>query len=474
MRFNRVLLVIPEYPSNILGPSFPFPGIGYLAESLEKNNIEYDVIDMRLKHNRIKTLSNKIKHFKPELIGLHLMTFNYKSHYNIIKMIKTQFPDCRIVVGGPHLSTLREKVLLECPEISYGIVLEGEDVLVELCTGHDYSSLKGLIYRNDGSVTYTGDREFVEQLDRLPFPRYRKFELDKYITRQIGIITSRGCPYNCVYCAVNLCIGKKYRKRSPKSVVDEMEYWYAKGYSQLNILDDNFTLSKKRVYDICDEIEKRRLKGLTFACPNGIRATNVDRELLDRMRQVGFKKIFFGVEAGNNKVLAALRKECTIEQVEQVIKHSCELGYEVGMFFLLGSPSETMEDVEDSLRLAQEYPIIDAVFNNLIPYPNTELFDWVSANKYFVYQPSYYLNSISHFDSEPVFVTSEFTREERAVARKRIEKIRKRIRRNFVKRKLANHNFLLRNIAAMTYVAKPFQWLIHRNRAFRKLIERIR
>lgn len=472
MRFSRILLIIPEYPANVLGPSSPFAGIGYLAESLEKNNIEYDVIDMRLKHNNLKTLLNKIRYFKPGLIGLHLMTFNYLNHYKIIKTIKQEFPDVCIVVGGPHLSMLREKVLMECPEIDFGIVLESENSTIELAEGRDLKSIRGLIYRNN-DIVYNGDREFIKDLDILPFPKYKRFELDKYVTRQIGLVTSRGCPYKCIYCAVNLCIGREYRKRSPKSVVDEIEYWYNEGYSEFNILDDNFSIDKKRVYEICDEIKRRHIKGLNFACPNGLRVTNVDRDLLKRMKDVGFNKIFFGVEGGTNKVLTALRKGVDIETVEQVVKHACELEYEVGLFFLLGSPQETMSDVEASLKLASKYPIIDAVFNNLIPYPNTELFEWVEENRYFIKAPAEYLNSVSHFNSQPVFATPEFTLKERMATRKRIEKVRKVIRKKYIKRLLPAW-FPFKAVVSCVYVSGWFQNISQNNRIFRQIVEGLR
>lgn len=472
MRFSRILLVIPEYPVNVLGPSLPFAGIGYIAESLERNNIEYDVVDMRLKHNNLKTLLSKIRYFSPQLIGLHLMTFNYLNHYKIIRTIKQEFPDKHIAVGGPHLSILRGKVLIECPEIDFGVVLEGENSIIELVGGYDLKSIKGLIYR-DNNVTYSGDREFVKDLDTLSFPRYKKIELNKYVTKQIGLVTSRGCPYKCIYCAVNLCIGREYRKRSPKNVVDEIEYWYSKGYSEFNILDDNFSMDKKRVYEICDEIERRHIKRLSIACPNGLRATNVDRDLLKRMKDVGFNKIFFGVEGGTNKVLAALRKGLNIETVEQAVKGACELGYEVGLFFLLGSPQETVNDVEASLQLACRYPIIDAVFNNLIPYPNTELFEWVRKNQYFIEEPAKYLNSVSHFNLRPVFATPEFTLEERIAIRKRIEKVRKVIREKYINRLLPAW-FPFKELVSCIYVSGWFQTISQNNRFFRQMVEGLR
>lgn len=174
---------------------------------------------------------------------------------------------------------------------------------------------------------------------------------------------------------------------------------------------------------------------LVLKCPNGVRADAVDRNLLQRMKEAGFTQLSFGVEAGNNKVLRSIKKGETIEVMERSIKEACEIGFDVTLFFLVGSPGETPSDVEDSVALALKYPLYEAMFYNLIPFPGTELFEWVREKGLFLREPREYLNNASHWDSEPVFETPEFSVEERREALIYTKRIRKLIKRKAFERK---------------------------------------
>ena len=413
MKINDVLLIKPYYYGSHYDNRFMPAGLAYISEALSKANIQNKIIDMGLgyRHNE---LIKELEEFEPDLIGLSIMSFGYKNTYRMIESIKESYPSVPIVVGGPHLSTLRENVLEECEAIDFGITLEGEETIVELCRGDKpLSEIKGLLYRNDsGDIIYPGDRDFISNLDQNGFPTYSKVELDKY-PRFVNVVTSRGCPYQCIYCPVHLAIGRKFRARNSKSVVDEIRYWYEKGYREFGIADDNFTLIRERVWDICDEIEKQGLTGLKISCGNGLRTDKVDRKLLAKMKEVGFHYIAFGVEGGNNKVLDTLCKGEKIENIEQAIKDACDLGYKVTLFFLLGSPGETRADIEDSLRLATKYPVYDVRFYNLIPFPNTKLYEWVINNNYFRKDPIKFISEASHWVNDPIFETPELSISER-------------------------------------------------------------
>lgn len=418
MRFNPVLLILPSYSSSHYASAMrPLAGMGYIAETLRENGIEYDVLDMGLGYS-IKHLKKKIATFKPELIGISMMTFMHKDTYRLIHEIRSSFPNVHIVAGGPHISTMREAALKECLDIDYGIVLEGEETIIQLCKGEGLSEIKGLIYREGDNIHYTGDRKFIENLNEVSFPKYEKFELDKYGVKEIAIVSSRGCPYNCIYCPIQVAIGKKFRVRSADNVLYELEYWYKRGYSRFDFVDDNFTLHKKRVHEICVGIERRGLKDLELHCGNGIRADKVDRKLLRRMREVGFNYIAFGVEGGNNKVLGTLKKGETIEVIEEGIKNACELGFRVSLFFLVGSPGETCDDIKDSVKLALKYPIVDVRFYNIIPYPRTELWDWLHENNYLIRDPEVFLNEGSSWVRSPIFITPELPLDKRKKAMK--------------------------------------------------------
>jgi len=461
MRFSKVLLVrqsVIEGRHRIA--TVPPMGIGYIAEILENNSVEYDVLDMGLGY-KLEDLCRKIDKFSPDLVAISMMPLSYREVYSIFEEVKNRYPKITIVCGGPYVSSRRQPVMEECKAFDLGVVLEGEDTMMELCSGVDYDKILGLMYRKNGQVVFTGERPFRLDLDNIHFPRYTKFELSKYLYKEIGLITSRGCPYQCIFCPVHTAIGRKLRFRSAKSVVDEISYWYNQGYRKFNIYDDNFTFKKERVYEICDLIKKSSLKGLQIRCSNGIRADKVDRDLLTLMKEVGFYRLGYGVECGNNRMLKVLKKGETIEQIEEAIKISCELDYVVELFFLLGSPTETWADIEDSFRLAQKYPVFAAFFYNLIPFPNTELYHWIEKNAEFVIDPIEYLNRASHFVNQPAFVTPELSLADRKRAFEQGQKIERKIRTNYMiahlRKKFGFFGVLLAKIV-MTPILTHLYW----------------
>lgn len=421
---------------------------------------------------KLPHLWDTIEKFKPDLIGASIWTYKYKDTYNLLKTIKQKYPGIAMVAGGPHISTLRKEALADFGCVDFGVVLEGEETIFELCRGKALNEIKGLIYREGNELFYNGDRDFIADLDTLAFPRYDNFDLNKYFLREIAIISSRGCPHNCIYCPVQLAIGKNLRIRSAKGVVDEIEYWYNKNYRRFNFADDNFTFFKERVYEICDEIQKRNLKELDLRCGNGIRADKVDRDLLRHMRETGFNYIGLGVEGGNDRVLKNLKKGETIEQIEQTIKEACALDYDVTLFFLAGSPGETLADVKDSVKLAEKYPVFQARFYNIIPYPGTELFTWLKEKNLLLEEPSSYLNDASAFSDRPLFETEELSRNERVKMFKRLRKVENLILKKTIKRKLAKFG-LFGGFVAMICPPEIIYYLIRHQKFMRQLFENI-
>jgi len=470
MRFERVLLVSPP-SSSYLGAARPPQNLGYLARALLDNDISYDVLDMRLGY-KFKHLKKKIENFKPDIVGISLVSLEYKNSYDLISMIKQTFPSIKIVVGGPHVTVLKEEVLEECTDIDYGVVHEGEGTLVDLCQDRvAENEIKGLIIRDGEKVVFNAGRRYPKNLDKISWPTYEKFEMHRYI-QEMPFNSSRGCPYQCVFCP-NKLINRKYRMRSAENVVDEIEYWYRKGYRIFNYDDDNFTLINERVYRICDEIEKRGIKDIELRCSNGIRADRVNRRLLKRMREVGFNYIAFGVDGGNNRMLEINKKGETIEQIEQAIKDACDLGFDVKIFVIVGMPYERLEDVEDSLRIVQKYPIKRVILNNPIPYPGTELFETVKKNNWFIKQPEEYLNYVTENENIPVFETPEISREERIELLKRCRKIEKMVTRDAVKRMYKKYSFLA-SIAGYLFASDIIENMFFKNVIFRRFIEHIR
>ncbi|MBI4982298.1 MAG: radical SAM protein [Candidatus Omnitrophica bacterium] len=414
-----MMLLRPEYKQSHYEYVGLPTGLGYISESLAKNNIVQEVVDMLLGYD-YACLKERIIVFKPDLIGINMMSFRFKDHYALLEKIKKDFPGVHIVAGGPHISSFREKALSESSAIDYGVVMEGEEALIELCRSDmEINSIKGILYRKEGTIIYTGDRPFRLDLDNVDFPRYQYFEINKY-PKFISLVTSRGCPHSCIFCPVQLTIGKKLRVRSAGSVLNEVDYWYKKGLRVFNIVDDNFAFNKKRVLEICAGIKEKGFKDLVLSCRNGIRADTVDREVLLAMREAGFNYLAFGVESASEKMLKIIKKGESLKDIEQAVKDACELGFMVTLFFIVGLPYETEQDVKESLRFAVKYPVFDVRFYNPMPFPGTELYQWVKSNGYFNKNTEDFLNASSHWVNRPIFFTPELSNSKRIKLFKRL------------------------------------------------------
>ncbi|MBM3245428.1 MAG: radical SAM protein [Candidatus Omnitrophica bacterium] len=432
---KKILLINPEYSRTYFSlPVLP-AGLGYLAESLGRHSIDYRVIDMSLGY-KTRPLYSEIRKFRPDFIGITCISYMLKNTYEVVRGIKEMFPDVKIVIGGPHVSSIKEEVLKQCEALDFAIVGEGEVSLPELILGKPQEGIKGLIFREGENLVFNGHRDFFANLDSLGFPKYKGFEMNRYGYKMIGIVTSRGCPYSCIYCSCNV-IGKQIRFRSANSIVEEIQYWYGLGYREFGIQEDNPTFDRSRMLQICSAIQKKGFKGLKLMCGNGVRADRVDRQLLIEMKKAGFKRLAFGVESGSDKVLKAIRKGSTVEIMDRAIREATDLGFFVSLFFLVGSPSETNEDVLASVSLALKYPVQCIDFFNLIPLPGSELFDWVRDNGYFLVAPENYLNARQHPARSvfPVFQTPEFPGEERMRMLRHTKNITRKVKRRALREK---------------------------------------
>lgn len=472
MRFHRVLLVSPPAESRYGGLRIP-SGVGYIAQALYDRGIEYDYVDMRIGYS-YNDLVKKAARFRPDLIGFSACSLGYRNTYRIIESLKRRVPGAAVVVGGHHMTILKRRVMEECGAVDFGVVSDGERTIVELCEGVPTESIRGLLYRREAAtepdrIAYTGDRAPVA-LDEIAFPKYIGFRMGDY-SRQMPVVSSRGCVHHCTFCP-NKLIGGVYRVRGVDHFVDEIEFWHEKGIRQFAVDDDNFTLMKERVYAICDEIERRGLSGLFIRCSNGLRADRVDRPLLERMKEIGVKEVGFGVDGGNNRMLRHLKKGESIETIENAISTACALGLDVRVFFMIGTPLETGEDIEDSIRLARKYPVVKANLNNPIPYPGTEMFDYLEKNKLFTVPPEEYLNSVAENEGVPVFATPELSAAERVEILKRCRKVETEITGKAIIRLFGNFAFIR---FVLTYaMINYFEKLFFNNLAFRRFFERLR
>lgn len=398
---------------------------------LKQHKISTKILDMRIGYG-FGQLFKTIDKFRPDVVGVTSYSYLYKKAYEVVDKVKS-YGDHIVILGGPHVSALRGKVL-EDTQADFAAKGESEYTLLELCeaisTEGNYKEIKGLIWRDKNSITENVDRPFIQDLDSLPFPAYEDFELEKYgcySERRLPIITSRGCPYQCIFCAVKMCMGNRFRARSPENVVDEMEYWYRKGWKNFDINDDCFTFDLKRAEKICDLILERDLR-ITYDLYNGIRVNKASEEVLLRMKNSGCRLVQYGIEAGNQEVLKKIKKGITIEQAKRAVELTKKVGIPCVVNFIIGHPGETFDRAMDSIRLAEELPVDSVCFYNLVPYPGTELFEWVKSNARLLYPPEVFLSRISYAEKDPIFETDDFSvRERRRVLKRGFQLYRKKV-----------------------------------------------
>lgn len=425
MTTPRLTLVYPSY-SKMLGtsnykrygvyaglghiPERPHIGLGYLSQYLLDNGYDHDFVDMNLLKNYAE-FKKRTKKYNPDIIGLTMVTPGYLKGYKLIKQIKKDFPKAKIIVGGPHVGLVLKDIFKRCPEIDVGFVSEAEESLIKyLDTNCNPEKIDGVLYKK-GKKIFFNPPVLEPEISKFPFPKYEKFDLSKY--SGVGLYTSRGCPFRCIFCNVESYRRKAVRVRSSESVLKEIDYWYKKGQRLFPIEDDNFTFSRERTIKLCRAIKKRNYKGISFSLGQGVRADKVDKRLLKTLFNSGFRYVTIPAEAGNNKSLLNLRKGETIEQIESAIKNACEIGFEVRVLFVIGAPNDTWQDVEDTFKLARKYPIMYCRYNNLMPIPGTYLFDWATDNKLFLKPPEKYLNSYDLDYTQPFFETPELSADER-------------------------------------------------------------
>jgi anaerobic magnesium-protoporphyrin IX monomethyl ester cyclase len=371
----RTLLINTPYPASEI-PQIPM-GLAYIAAVLEKAGIEIQVLDFLVNDYSKITLARKIHDFAPELIGITSVTMNFPIASQILRDCKEIDSNVITIIGGPHASFTCEEIMKELPWIDIVVIGEGERTMLAIASGIRLAEINGLAYRKDGSFSRTAERSLIDNLDELPVPARHLFPVSQYfpVNPKSGMISGRGCPFSCIFCVGHRMVGKKKRFRNPTLVVDEMEQILNLGFKGINIVDDLFTLNKKHVYGICDEIKSRHLK-FNWTC--FARVDTVNKELLSIIADAGCNCICYGVETADMEMMKTLKKKITPDEVEQAIHLTLEAGIEAMASFILGLPGETEDTLLKTIKFAQELKATCAL-HALAPFPGTEL--WDNADK---------------------------------------------------------------------------------------------
>ncbi len=405
-------------PGEVVYGSHPHVGVAYLVAVLKRAGIMTKIFDTLVENDDWK-LWRTLDEFQPDLIGITGFSYCYNYLKDLTDRV-CQRAKCPVVLGGSHVSAAR-KSALEDISAQFAIKGEGEITFLELISElkkaqPNFGQIDGLIWRQGAGIVENRDRQLIANLDELPFPDFEGFRLDRYLhtkERKMPIITSRGCPYGCNYCSVRLSMGRGFRPRSAENVVSEMEHWYRKGWRGFEINDDCFNVDMVRAKKICDLIVRRGLK-IKLELYNGIRVDRVDEELLRKMKRAGCVFICYGCESGNQKIIDRIGKHIKLADVRRAVELTNQAGIRNAVNFIVGHPGETYQSAMDSLNFARSLPTDFVNFYNLVPYPGTELYDWVRHNARLLVPEKDYLRQISYRDNKPIFETKEFTRAERA------------------------------------------------------------
>lgn len=297
------------------------------------------------------------------------------------KSIKKEFPEKRILFGGPYCSS-DPHYFIKQEYIDAVAIGEGEETAYEYITNEDPLRVKGLVIKDRrGNVIFTGDRENIANLDSLPYPAFNKVNINRYNhfpkkdKPVSSIVTSRGCVFDCAFCFHTL--GYKWRARSPGNVVNEIE-WQIKELKikELCIYDDNFTFDEERAEKICDLMLERDIK-INIQFPNGIYINKINKVLLGKLKKIGTHYIGLAPESGNKNTMERVKKSSEDEQIKNIVSTCRKLNIRTLGFFILGFPWEGSGEIKRTIDYAKRIDTDLVQFTRLIPYRKTHIYEFM-------------------------------------------------------------------------------------------------
>ena len=382
--------------------AFPI-GLGYVASALENSGHSVSVFDFQEKGNTIHEFKKLIKKEAFDIIGFSVTTLTRNNTLNLSDISKEILPNCILIVGGAYPTVYPEKLISQSSAIDLEVVGEAEQTVIELATALksnlDLNKIKGIVFKDKkGNIIQTPLRPLIGNLDHLPFPAFHLFDLDAYhpppgmfFKRPLRhMITTRGCPFKCIFCDDRVIWRGKCRMRSAENIVEEMEFIIKKyGAKEIQFYDDTFTVNKKRIFRLCELLIEKKL-GVIWRCSS--RVDTVDEEMLDAMYDAGCRSISYGIESGDDEILNKMNKGTTVAQAKDVIKWTNKARIQAKGFFMMNFPGETIETTEKTIALAKELDLDFAGFNLTVPHHGEELKKLV--------EESYPLNEKAYFSSD--------------------------------------------------------------------------
>ncbi len=390
----RVALVFPTFldvelashqdNARFLG-AIPPLSLGYVASVLTRAGADVLLLDCPTEGLTVDRAIEEVRSFQADYVGFTLATVDWLASLKWIESFK-QAVDCQIVVGGIHMECYPEETLSH-QAIDIGLVGHADLGLVDLLDAHgsggDLNTVQGAVFRNnDGEVVVVPSISRPNEEEDMPWPARELWPTERHFsivsTQQhfTAAMSNFGCPYRCEFCILR---GDAVRQRSAMSVVDEMEACYRDfGIREIDFFDPVFTMRKDRVLDICDELERRQLKGLIWSIR--ARTDALDQRLLDRMWEVGCRRICYGIESGSNRILQRVDKRMkSTDHIGEVIRATKARGYEVLAFVMIGNPLEDQQTIGMTRRMLRSLPIDLVQIASLFPLPKTPIYNEIVA-----------------------------------------------------------------------------------------------
>ena len=390
---TSTLLIYPFFRRRLDRSRFRFPplGVAYVAASLREAGHSVHVLDCTFLSRR-EAVSQALA-ARADVVGIYCMATMKEDCLGFARALRGR---CGLLVAGGPLPTCEPEAFVQ--DFDAVVRGEGEQTMLEILAAHqagaDLASVPGVVCRREndapagsaaalesGAAACAPPRPFASDLDRIPFPardllpngRYIEFGRKSYGYAITTVMSTRGCRFRCEFCS-NAVFGDSYRERSPQNVIDEIEEVLALGYDRISFADDVFTLNRRRVLEICEEIGRR---GLRFSWECLGRVDAFDPETAQAMKAAGCFRVFFGIESGNDRILRLMDKRITTAQAAGVVLAAHQTGLEVGAFFIVCYPGETDDTVLDTLRFATSLPLDYLGLTMPYPLPGTALFDRV-------------------------------------------------------------------------------------------------
>lgn len=386
------------------GASIPL-GLANIGAILETNGYNVSIIDALAEgidivkktknYTRIglskETIIEKLNYYKPDIVGISTMFTAYSADaHDIAKIVKQVNPKTLVIFGGAHASILYKNVLHD-HNVNIVVIGEGEETILEVVrkfeNKNNLQNINGTAIRNSqGEITLNPRRLPITKLDSLPFPARHLLPMDTYLkdckenktsyamrTPFTTVVTSRGCPGNCIYCAVPTIWGRCWRPFSAQRIINEIEYLVKRyGIREIHFLDDNISVSRDRLEKICDGIIQKKLN-IKWTCPNGIAIWTLNKRLLKKMKKSGCYRLTFGIESGYPETQKFIRKNLNLKKAQKIIKLTNNIGLWTFSTYIIGFPYETKKAIETTFNYAIKSLSDFVVFILLMPFPETDV-----------------------------------------------------------------------------------------------------